>query len=126
MANPFKVRIIITLNKPDLDDQELERETQDFYEEMLQVKGLEQVKRVRDTTPLEGEKGGSFLPGLLKAEVESANLKDASRDVHELSSRKADIAIVNGTERITVEANNRSSEDFSLEVEKAAQQVLTS
>ncbi len=126
MGSQSKVRIIITLNKPDLDDQELERETEEFYEEMLNVNGLEQVKRVRDTTPLEGEKGGSFLPGLLEAEAELANLKDASRDVHELSRRKADITIDNGTEKITVKGNNPSSEDFSVKVEKAAQKVLSS
>lgn len=112
-----KVRIIISLNNPTLDEQELEEVTQEFCEEMQNMG--EQVKRVRNTKPLEGEKGGSYLPGLLEAEVESANLKEAARDAHQLSSGKSDITITNGQEKSTVEASNRSSEEFAEEVEKA-------
>ncbi|MFB2919888.1 hypothetical protein [Aerosakkonema funiforme] len=126
MGSLSKVRIIITLNKPHLDDQELERETEEFYEEMLKVNGLEQVKRIRDTTPLEGEKGGRHLPGLLEAKVEEDNLENVRREVSERSGKKANTTIVKDTEKIPVEGHNRSSEDLSEAVEKAAQKLLAS
>lgn len=112
-----KVRIIISLNNPTLDEQELEEATQEFYEEMQNIG--EQVKRIKDTTPLEGEKGGSYLPGLLEAEVELSNLKEKARNAHQLSNRKSDITITNGEEKTTVEGANRSSEEFAEEAEKA-------
>mgnify|MGYP006934828280 CR=1 FL=1 len=114
-----KVRIIINLNNPTLDEQELDKEIEELHEEMQNLNYLEKVKPIKNTMPLEREKGGSYLPGLLEAEVEFSNLKEAARDVYQLSNGKNDFTIINGEEKKTVEAANRSQEEFADEVEKA-------
>lgn len=124
MASSSKVQIIITLKKPDLDEQELEGETQKLYRQLLNLRDLEQVERVRDTTPLEGAMGGPYLPRILKAEAEASNLKDAIENLQELSRGQADLKIVSDTKEVTLEASNRSLEELSENIEEKVKQVL--
>ncbi|NEO54722.1 MAG: hypothetical protein F6K54_17535 [Okeania sp. SIO3B5] len=118
-----KVRIIITLNNPTLDEQELDKAREEFSKEM-QIR-REQVKEIKNTTPQKGGKAGSYLPELLEAEVELSNLKEISRDAHQASNGKSDITITNGQEKRTVKAANRSREEFAEEVEKAGKLIAS-
>ena len=72
------LQVTIDLSDPNLDEQELETETQKL---LAQMKNLEQndelnrVDRVSDPNPPVGGKGAGFLVGLLMAEVSKENLK---------------------------------------------------
>ncbi len=68
------VKLTISLIDPELDAEELDEDTQQLWIELNQLEEVEKVERVADPNPPEGSKAvGSFLVGLLKAEVSISN-----------------------------------------------------
>jgi TIR domain len=67
------VHITFNLVDPDLDSEELEAKTQNLQRQLREFDAVEQVDRVLDPAPTEGNKAfGGFLGGLLKARVAPA------------------------------------------------------
>lgn len=70
------VKLTIAFKDSDLDSEELDRQTQNLLREMRDLDEVEQVARVADPNPPEGNKTvGGFLVDVLMAEVSFANCK---------------------------------------------------
>lgn len=76
MANSSNVRVMIALQEPDLDDEELQETTEKLLQQMRELDEVEKANLVADPNPREGSKSlFGFLPGLLMAEVNAKNIK---------------------------------------------------
>jgi hypothetical protein len=70
------IQIILDLSSPDLDDETLESLTQRLRKDLLDSDDVNNVERVLDPNPPEGNKAlGAVLVGLLAAEVNPKNIK---------------------------------------------------
>jgi hypothetical protein len=76
MNTPSDIQITLDLRNPDLDDETLEKLTQNLRNQMLNLDEVNDVKRILDPNPPEGNKAlGAVLVGILTAEVNAANIK---------------------------------------------------
>ncbi len=76
MASNSSIKFTIAFNDPDLDSEELDEQAQRLVFELKQIDEVDEVNRVIDPSPPEGNKSiGGFLVGLLTAEVSAANAK---------------------------------------------------
>ncbi|HEY9648807.1 MAG TPA: hypothetical protein V6C88_20675, partial [Chroococcidiopsis sp.] len=79
MPNPNSITFTINFNDPDLDPEERDDQAQQLIQELRSLQDndeIETVGRVLDPNPPDGSKSaGSFLVGLLSAEVNAANAK---------------------------------------------------
>ncbi|NMG21245.1 hypothetical protein [Brasilonema bromeliae] len=76
MIGESTVKLTIALKDSGLDDEELDRLTQNLLQEIKDLDELEQVNRVAVAETPQGAKSlGSFLLGMLQVEVSVANIK---------------------------------------------------
>ncbi len=75
MTITSNVQITIALKDSDLDDEELQEETEKLLQQMRELDEVEDANLVTDPNPPERGKGGGFLLGLLTAEVNAKNIK---------------------------------------------------
>lgn len=76
MTDEGKITLHVVFNDPDFDAEEREGEAQKLLNELKQLDEVEEVGRVLDPHPPEGNKAlGGFLVGMLMAEVNPANIK---------------------------------------------------
>ncbi len=76
MIDESNYKIQILFNDLDLDSEQREEEAQKLLNQLRQLDEVEDVNRVLDPNPPEGNKGlGGFLVGMLTAEVNPSNIK---------------------------------------------------
>lgn len=76
MINESIYKIQILFNDSDLDLEERDKEAQKLLNQLRKMDEVEDVKRVLDPNPPEGNKAlGGFLAGMLTAEVNPSNIK---------------------------------------------------
>jgi hypothetical protein len=76
MASNSSITFTIAFNDPDLDSEELDEQAQRLVSELRQIDEVDEVNRVIDPNPPEGNKSmGGFLVGLLTAQVTPDNAK---------------------------------------------------
>jgi hypothetical protein len=76
--NPGNIALTITFTDPDLDAEKRNEEAVKLFKALKDRSEIEAVERVRDPNPPEGNKGvGSFLVGMLMAQVTMENAKKA-------------------------------------------------
>ncbi len=76
MTNAPNVELLIQFDDPALDLDERDAEVQKLLNQMKQMDEVEEVNRVLDPNPPEGNKAlGGFLVGMLMAEVSPKNIK---------------------------------------------------
>jgi hypothetical protein len=76
MASESNVKLMIALKEPDLDPEELEKQTRNLVQELKDLDEVEQANLVAVTETPQGSKAlGGFLLGILQAEVSIANCK---------------------------------------------------
>ncbi len=74
MLDTSIIKVSITFNDPELDSEEREEQAQRLITELRQMDEVEDVGRVLDSSPPEGNKAiGGFLAGLLTALVNGKN-----------------------------------------------------
>lgn len=74
MLDTSTIKVSITFNDPELDSEEREEQAQRLITELRQMDEVEDVGRVLDPSPPEGNKAiGGFLAGLLTAQVNGKN-----------------------------------------------------
>lgn len=125
MFTTSDIQITLDLRCSDLDDEALEKLTQNLRSEMLDLDEVKDVKRILDPNPPEGNKAlGAVLTGLLAAEVNAKSIKTLFGF---LSDRLGNKPI-----SMEVEANGRklkiqaSSQQELLAAVQAAQQFIAS
>jgi hypothetical protein len=114
------VKVTFAIEDPNLDAEELDRVTQNLWQELRQLDEVEKVDRVADPNPPEGNKSFcGLLVGILTAEVNAANIKFALgylRDRLVGKPIKLALKAPDGRE-IHLEANN--TEEFEFVMQKA-------
>jgi hypothetical protein len=74
MLDASTIKVSITFNDPELDSEEREEQAQRLMAELRQMDEVEEVGRVLDHNPPEGNKAiGGFLAGLITVQVNGKN-----------------------------------------------------
>ena len=123
MADECPIKLQIAFNDPVLDDEEREGEVQKLLNELKQLDEVENVERVRDPNPPEGNKAlGGFLVGMLMAEVKFANLRKLFGFLHDrLSGKIIELHVEVNGKKLRVKA--RSQAELAAAI-AAAQQFI--
>ncbi|MFM2060514.1 MAG: hypothetical protein RLZZ507_184 [Cyanobacteriota bacterium] len=116
MSDTSNFQITIAFTDTDLDNEDKNQEVQKLLSQMQKLDEIEDVNRVLDPNPPEGNKaGGGFLPGLLTAQVNPANfLKLFGFLAERLGNKpiKLNVKAPDGRE-INVEASSKEEFEFA-------------
>ncbi len=123
MASDSSIKFTIAFNDPDLDSEELDEQAQRLVSELKQIDEVDEVNRVIDPNPPQGNKSmGGFLVGLLAAEVSAANAKKLLGFLGDrLSGKAIEFTVEGNGKKLSVKANSREELEFAI---KAAQDFL--
>jgi len=123
MASNSSIKFTIAFNDPDLDSEELDEQAQRLVSELRQVDEVDEVNRVIDPNPPEGNKSmGGFLVGLLTAQVTPENGKKLLGFLGDrLSGKAIEFTVEGNGKKLSVKANSREELEFAI---KAAQDFL--
>jgi hypothetical protein len=123
MSMNSNIKLTINFNDPDLDSEEREDQAQRLMSELNQIDEVETVNRVPDPNPPEGNKaGGSFLVGLLMAEVNIANAKKLMGFLGDrLGGKSIELSVEANGKKLTVKAHSREELEAAI---KAAQDFI--
>ena len=123
MASNSSIKFTIAFNDPDLDSEELDEQAQRLLSELKQVDEVDEVNRVLDPNPPEGNKSmGGFVVGLLMAEVTAANAKKLLGFLGDrLGGKPIELTLEGNGKKLSVKANSREELEFAI---KAAQDFL--
>lgn len=115
---PSNIQLTIDFNHPDLDEEEKDKEVQKLLAQIKELDQVEDVERVLDPNPPEGNKAFlSFLTGLLMVEVSPANIKKLFGFLGERLGNKAiklTVKAPNGKE-ISVEASSKQEFEYAMQ-----------
>ncbi|MBT9548655.1 MAG: hypothetical protein IV090_24895 [Candidatus Sericytochromatia bacterium] len=109
--------LTIKLLNPDLDSEELESATQKLTRLLKSSEEVESVNRVVDQHPPEGNKSiGSFLIGVVTAEVSFVNIKRLLNFLSDrLSNQPIEIELEVNGKKIKIKASSR--EEFAVAIQ---------
>lgn len=118
------VKLTIDLKDSNLNEEELDEATQDLLNQMRQLDEVERADRVLDSNPPEGNKAlGSFLVGILTAEVNAKNIKEALRFLSDhLGGKPIELEVEANGKKLKIKA---SSQQELLAAIGAAEQFIS-
>jgi hypothetical protein len=118
MIAESNIKLIITLKDPDLDPEELEKQTRNLVREMEDV-GVEYADLVAVEEIPEGSKAfGGFLLGLLQAEVSVANIKRVLGFIGDrIGSQPIELEVEANGKKLKVKAS--SQEELRVAIQEA-------
>ena len=126
MASISNVQVTISLQDPNLDDQELQAKAENLLPQLREVDGVQQADLVAVATTPQGSKAlGGFLLGVLTAEVNPANIKAVFQFLGDrLGGKPLKLTVKkpDGTE-LSLEASSQAEIDF---LTQKAQEFLKS
>lgn len=119
MAVESKVSLTIIISSSDLDTEQQEKEAQSLFEQMKAWDEIERVSRIPDPSPPEESKAlGSFLVGILTAEVKPENIKALLRTLSDrLLNKVIEIEVEANGRKLKVKAN--SQEELAAAIQEA-------
>lgn len=119
MTAESNVKLTIALNDPDLDPEELDKQTRNLLREMNDLDEVERVDRVVVEEIPEGAKAfGGILWGLLQAEVSVANIKRVLEFLGDrLGGKPIELEVEANGRKLKVSAS--SKEELMLAVQEA-------
>jgi hypothetical protein len=123
MASNSSITFTIAFNDPDLDSEELDEQAQRLVSELRQIDEVDEVNRVLDPNPPEGNKSmGGFVVGLLSAQVTPENGKKLLGFLSDrLGGKPIEFTVEGNGKKLSVKANSREELEFAM---KAAQDFL--
>jgi hypothetical protein len=123
MASNSSFTFTIAFNDPDLDSEQLDEQAQRLVSELKQIDEVDEVNRVIDPNPPEGNKSmGGFVVGLLTAEVSAANAKKLLGFLGDrLGGKPIEFTVEGNGKKLSVKANSREELEFAI---KSAQDFL--
>jgi len=119
MVAPSNVELTVGFNDPNLDCEEREAQAQTLWAELQDREEVEALGRVPDPNPPEGNKGGSFLMGLLTAEVSLANVRKLLGFLGERLGNKPIKLKVKAPDGRELELEASSQDEFNFAYQKA-------
>jgi hypothetical protein len=123
MASNSSITFTIAFNDPDLDSEELDEQAQRLVSELRQIDEFDEVNRVLDPNPPEGNKSiGGFLVGLVTAQATPENGKKLLGFLGDrLGGKPIEFTVEGNGKKLSVKANSREELEFAI---KAAQDFL--
>jgi hypothetical protein len=120
-----EIKLTIAFNDPDLDLEEREEQAQRLIADLKQMDEIDRVDRVPDPNPPQGSKAiGSFLMGILTAEVSVANVKKLFGFLGDrLSNKPIELSVEGNGKKLSVKASSREELEAAI---KAAQDFIES
>ncbi|WP_138497420.1 hypothetical protein [Nostoc sp. PA-18-2419] len=117
MASTSNVQIIIALQEPDLDDDELQTQTQILLQQMLELDEVEDAGLLR---PAEAPVGSKSLTGLavgwLTAQVNGENIKSLMGFLGDrLGNKTIELEIEANGKKLKVKASSRQELEAAVE-----------
>ena len=124
MSKSSNIKFTIAFNDPDLDSEELDEQAKRLVSELKQIDEVDEVNRVIDPNPPEGNKSiGGFVVGLLAAEVSAANAKKLLGFLGDrLVGKPIEFTVEGNGKKLSVKANSREELELAI---KAAQDFLS-
>ena len=119
MVAPSNVELTVGFNDPNLDCEERAAQAQTLWAELQDREEVEALGRVPDPNPPEGNKGGSFLMGLLTAEVSLANVRKLLGFLGERLGNKPIKLKVKAPDGRELELEASSQDEFNFAYQKA-------
>ncbi|MFQ4141110.1 hypothetical protein [Chlorogloeopsis sp. ULAP02] len=120
MAVTSNIKLIIAFADPDLNDEEKEEQVKKLLVQMRELDELEEIARVPDPNPPEGNKAiASFLSGLLMAEVSTANIKKLFGFLGDRLNNKPIKMTVKAPDGRELNVEASSKEEFEFAMQKA-------
>ncbi len=118
------ITLTIAFTDPELDSEELEAQAQNLLIQLKDLDEVETVDRVLDPNPPEGNKAaGSFLVGLLMAEVSVANFKKVCGFLGDrLGNKPIELEVEANGKKLKVKANSQAELAAAI---KAAQDFIS-
>ena len=123
MADESVITLHIAFHDPALDAEEREREAYNLLHDLQQLDEVEEVNRVLDPNPPEGNKAlGGFLVGMLMAQVDPANIMKFFGFLRDrLSGKMIELEVEANGKKLHLKASSRAE---LLEAMAAAQQFV--
>lgn len=109
------VKFTIMFSDPDLDDEELESQAWSLLRQLREVEDIETVNRVIDSSPLGSKSIGSYLIGLLTAEIskeKSGSLIQFFRE--HIGSKQIELEVEANGRRLKLKAGSRRDLEAAL------------
>ncbi|PHJ67523.1 hypothetical protein VF14_05285 [Nostoc linckia z18] len=123
MANKSNVRLTFNFNDPNLEPGEQDEQVQWFITELKEMDEIENVARVYDPNPPEGNKAlGGFLLGMLTAEFNIENTKKLFSFLGDrLGGKSIQLEVEANGKKLKVSAHSREELELAI---KAAQEFI--
>jgi hypothetical protein len=118
------VNVVIAFTDPAMDVEEREAEAQNLLDQMQELEEVEDVDRILDPYPPEGNKAlGGFLIGMLTAEVNPVNVKKIMGFLGDrLSGKTIEMEVEANGRKLKVKASSQAELISAIE---AAQKFIT-
>jgi hypothetical protein len=124
MTSSSNIQLTLTLKDSDLEDEELQEETEKLLQQMRELDEVEDANLVVDPNPPERGKGGGFLLGLLTAEVNVKNIKALFGFLTDrLGNKPIELEVEANGKKLKVKASSQQELQAAIE---AAQQFVAS
>ncbi|WP_392477934.1 hypothetical protein [Nostoc sp. C110] len=123
MPNKSNVRLTLNFNDLNLEPREQDEQAQWFITELKEMDEIENVTRVYDANPPEGNKAlGGFLVGMLIAEFNAENTKKIFRFLSDrLGGKSIQLELEANGMKLKVSAHSREELELAI---KAAQEFI--
>ncbi|MEH2279976.1 MAG: hypothetical protein V7K90_01330 [Nostoc sp.] len=123
MVNKSNVRLTFNFNDLNLEPTEQDEQVQWFIAELKEMDEIENVARVHDPNPPEGNKAlGAFLVGMLTAEFNIDNTKKLFRFLGDrLGGKSIQLEVEANGKKLKVSAHSREELELAI---KAAQEFI--
>jgi len=124
-SDSSNVNVVIAFTDPAMDVEEREAEAQNLLDQMQELEEVEDVDRILDPNPPEGNKAlGGFLIGMLTAEVNPANVKRIMGFLGDrLSGKTIEMEVEANGRKLKVKASSQAELISAIE---AAQKFIAS
>jgi hypothetical protein len=116
MAAIYKIQVTISLTELGLDDEDLQAEVENLLPQLREVDGVEEADLIALENAPKGTKSISgFLWGLLKAQVNAANIKTLFKFLSDRFGNKPIKIVVKAPDgrELTVEASSKEEFEFA-------------
>ncbi len=124
MTSSSNIQLTLALKDSDLEDEELQEETEKLLQQMRELDEVEDANLVADPNPPERGKGGGFLLGLLTAEVNVKNIKALFGFLTDrLGNKPIELEVEANGKKLKVKASSQQELQAAIE---AAQQFVAS
>lgn len=116
MTDKSNVRLTVSFNDPNSDEEERDREAKNLLKQIKQKDEVEIAGSVSDPNPPADGKGGGFLVGVVTAVINPANLKTFSSFLLDrLGNKSIELEVEANGKKLKVKASSREELEAAIQ-----------